>query len=59
MPGASAYVAEGERLARFGAEFGVSAKVEYKDLELSLGYDFGVRRDYTSQTGSIKLKYNF
>ena len=59
MPGATAYVAEGERLARFGAEFGVSAKVEYKDLELSLGYDFGVRRDYTSQTGSIKLKYNF
>lgn len=59
VAGASPYMVTGKRLARFGAEFGVGATLEYKDAELTLSYDLGVRRDYTSQTGTLKLKYNF
>lgn len=59
VAGASPYMVTGKRLARFGAEFGVGATLDYKDAELTLSYDLGVRRDYTSQTGTLKLKYNF
>ncbi len=59
MGSATPYVATGDRLARFGGEFGIGAKIKSKNMELSFGYDLNVRRDYTSQTGSLKLKYNF
>ena len=56
---AAPYSVGGKRLSRFGGEFGLGLKSSYKDVDLTLSYDLSVRRDFTSQTGSLKLKYNF
>lgn len=56
---AAPYSVAGKRLSRFGGEFGLGFKSSYKNVDLTLSYDLSVRRDFTSQTGSLKLKYNF
>lgn len=56
---AAPYSVAGKRLSRFGGEFGLGFKSSYKGVDLTLSYDLSVRRDFTSQTGSLKLKYNF
>lgn len=59
MPGIAKYSVNGDRLNRFGGEAGLGVTMSYKDVDLSLTYDIEVRKDYTSQTGMLKAKYNF
>ncbi len=59
IPGAAAYAVETENLSRLGGEFGVGLTAEYYYLTVSLNYDLNVHKDYTSHTGSLKLKYKF
>lgn len=59
MPGIAKYSVNGDRLSRFGGEAGLGVTMSYKDVDLSLTYDIEVRKDYTSQTGMLKAKYNF
>ena len=59
MPGAAAYVVDGDRLSRFGGEFGIGLTAEYNGLEISLVYDLNLHKDYTSQTGMAKFRYEF
>ncbi len=59
MPGATSYVIDGDRLSRFGGEFGIGLTAEYKGLEISLVYDLDLHKDYTSQTGMAKFRYEF
>jgi len=59
MPGAASYVIDGDRLSRFGGEFGIGLTAEYNGLEISLVYDLNLHKDYTSQTGMAKFRYEF
>lgn len=59
MPGAASYVVDGDRLSRFGGEFGIGLTAEYNGLEISLVYDLDLHKDYTSQTGMAKFRYEF
>lgn len=59
IPGASAYVLNGERLSRFGGEFGIGLSALYEGWEISVNYDLDLHEDYTSQTGMLKFRYNF
>ena len=59
MPGAASYVIDGDRLSRFGGEFGIGLTAEYNGLEISLVYDLDLHKDYTSQTGMAKFRYEF
>ncbi len=59
MPGAAAYVVDGDRLSRFGGEFGIGLTAEYTGVEISLNYDLDLHEDYTSQTGMLKFRYEF
>lgn len=59
MPGAPAYVVNGDRLSRMGGEFGIGLTAEYKGLNVSLTYDLDLHKDYTSQTGMLKFRFNF
>lgn len=59
MPGINSYSVRGDRLNRFGGEAGLGVTMSYKDVDLSLTYDIEVRKDYTSQTGMVKARYNF
>lgn len=59
MPGAASYVVDGDRLSRFGGEFGIGLTAEYNGLEVSLVYDLNLHKDYTSQTGMAKFRYEF
>lgn len=59
MPGAASYVVDGDRLSRFGGEFGIGLTAEYNGLEISLVYDLDLHQDYTSQTGMAKFRYEF
>ena len=59
MPGAASYVVDGDRLSRFGGEFGIGLTAEYNGLEISLTYDLDLHQDYTSQTGMAKFRYEF
>lgn len=59
MPGSASYVIDGDRLSRFGGEFGIGLTAEYKGLEISLVYDLDLHKDYTSQTGMAKFRYEF
>ena len=53
------YRIEGERLERLGAEAGLGLEATVDNWTLSLGYDLGLRKDYQSHTGMLKLKYEF
>lgn len=60
MPGTTtSYIVDGERLSRFGGEFGIGLTTQYRQLQLSLNYDLDLRKDYTSQTGMAKIRYAF
>ena len=59
MPGVDAYTIDGSRLNRFGGEFGIGLGMMYDNLHMSINYDIDVRKDYTSQTGMLKFRYNF
>lgn len=58
-PGAAAYVVESGRLSRLGGEFGIGLNAQYKGLNISLSYDLDLHKDYTSQTGMLKFRFNF
>lgn len=59
MPGAAAYVVNSDRLSRFSAEFGIGMSAMYRGVTVSLNYDMDLHKDYTSQTGMLKFRYNF
>ena len=59
MPAMTSYVVRGERLSRVGGEFGLGITGKWRDVELSLNYDLDVRKDFTSHTGMVKLRYEF
>lgn len=59
IPGAAAYTVATDDLSRLGGEFGIGLSAEYYYLTVSLNYDLNVHRDFTSQTGSLKIKYKF
>ncbi len=59
MPGINSYTMDGERLSRIGGEFGIGLGMKYRNLDIALNYDIDVRKDYTSQTGMLKLRCNF
>ena len=59
MPGVDSYTLRGERLSRLGGEFGIGLGLKYKTVDFSINYDIDVRKDYTSQTGMLKFRYNF
>ena len=59
MPGVDAYTLDVERLSRFGGEFGIGLGMKHRGLDFSINYDIDVRKDYTSQTGMLKFRYNF
>lgn len=59
MPGAAPYIVDGDRLSRFGGEFGLGLSIECPGLTLTLSYDLDLHKDYTSQTGMAKLKLMF
>ena len=55
----SSYRVNGERLHRFGAELGVGVSYDLGNWNLGIGYDFGIRDDFTSHSGMLKAKYSF
>lgn len=57
--GDSGYTIRGEKLKRFGTEAGIGAEMSVGNWDLSVGYDLGIRSDYTSHTGMFNAKYNF
>lgn len=59
VPGASAYYVDIDSLSRMGGEFGIGLTAEYRGLELSLNYELDLHKDYTSQTGLLKFRYDF
>ena len=58
-PGVDAYAVNGNRLSRIGGEFGIGFTAQYKGVEMSLMYDLDLHKDYTSQTGMLKFRFNF
>lgn len=59
MPGAAAYIVDGDRLSRFGGEFGLGLSAQYQGLTVTLSYDLDLHENYTSQTGMAKFKLMF
>ena len=59
MPGVNSYSISGEKLSKFGAEFGVGLTMRYYNADWTLDYDLDVRDEYISHTGRIKWRYNF
>lgn len=59
VPGAAAYVVDSDRLSRLGGEFGIGMSALYRGITVSLNYDLDLHKDYTSQTGMLKFRYNF
>ena len=53
------YEISGERLPRWGIESGVGVEVSVNHWDLSVGYDFGLRKKYQSHTGMLNARYNF
>lgn len=59
IPGAAAYTVDTESLSRLGGELGIGVTAEYYYLTVSLNYDVNIHKDFSSQTGSLKVKYKF
>ncbi|MDE6250588.1 MAG: autotransporter domain-containing protein [Alphaproteobacteria bacterium] len=59
IPGAAGYIVNADRLSRLGGEFGMGLSVLYRGLTVSVNYDIDLHQNYTSQTGMLKLRYNF
>ena len=53
------YDVNGEKLNRFGVEAGLAFEADINDWKFSVGYDAGIRDDYISHTGMLRLKHNF
>lgn len=56
---APAFLTKGQRLGRFGSELSLSSTITYKDFDFFMEYDLGIKKNYTSQTGKLKIRYNF
>ena len=59
MPGVDSYGVIGDRLNRMGGELSTGFGMIYKSMSLSLNYNIEVRKDYKSQTGMVRARYNF
>ena len=59
IPGLNGYTLNGNKLSRFGGEFGIGIGTVYKGMDFSLNYDIEAREDYTSQSGMLRFRYNF
>lgn len=57
--GSTTYSVSGGRLHRAALESGVGLTATVKNLDVILGYDTEWRSEQFSQTGSVKLQYNF
>ena len=57
--GGGNYQITGDRLNRFGVETGVGVTGTINNLDLTLEYNGGFRKDFQSHTGMLKAKYNF
>ena len=56
----SSYVINGKTLNRFGVELSGKLTAEVNDnIELSLGYEGGFRKDYQNHSGLFNIKYKF
>ena len=59
LPGIMDYRVRGGHLSRMGGEFGFGLGMRYGNLKVSLNYELDLHKNYTSQSGILKLKYNF
>ncbi len=60
LPNGSNYSVKGERLHRLGFEAGASVAARLADnWEALLGYEGNFRQDYSSHTGTLKVRYMF
>ncbi len=59
LPGVDSYVMDGNRLSRLGAEFGGGLGMKFSGLDLSVNYDIEIREGFTSQTGRVRVRYEF
>lgn len=59
IPGVDSYTLQGERLSRFGGEFGIGLGIKHRSVDFSINYDIDVRKDYISQTGMVRFRINF
>ena len=60
LPNGSSYSINGKTLDRFGVEVGAGLTAEINDnVEMSLGYEGGFRKDYQSHSGLFDIKYKF
>jgi len=60
LPNGSSYIMNGQNLKRFGIEVGAGLTAEVNDnVEMSLGYEGGFRKDYQNHSVLMNLKYRF
>ena len=57
--GGDEYKVNGKRLPRLGGELGVGVSYDLGDWNFGIGYDFGIRKNYTSHSGMLKAQYSF
>lgn len=57
--GGGNYVINSERLHRFGIEAGAGITASMGNLDLTLEYNGAFKKDYRSQSGILKARYNF
>lgn len=53
------YQIEGEKLNRFGVEAGVGVSATLNNLDVSIDYLGGFKKDYQNHSGMIKATYHF
>lgn len=59
MPGGWEYKNDCDSLDPFGGQLGLGINIRHEQINIALNYNIELRKDYTSQTGMIKLKYLF
>lgn len=59
LPGIDSYVMDGNRLSRLAAEFGGGLGIKAGGLDLSVNYEIEIREGFTSQTGRVRVRYEF
>ncbi len=57
--GGGNYQITGERLHRFGVEAGAGVTATLRNVDLTLDYNGGFRKDFQSHTGMLKATYHF
>ena len=57
--GGGNYQITGERLHRFGVEAGAGITATLRNVDLTLDYNGGFRKDFQSHTGMLKATYHF